>query len=549
MATVDATSGTDARRADRVLWHLRERLKLGEDHVHQPQHRVRVSALCRVHTPALLERLEEPEELARIFGVETWDLPLEETLTSIRLACQGTLEATQFALKHHTTTLNLSGGMHHASPERSGGYCPVNDIAVAVAAVRADGFGGLVVVLDLDAHPPDGTADCFKDDPATWIGSLSGVDWGQLPTVDETVLVGADDTTYLAALDALLARMPQAELALVLAGGDVLSQDRHGNLNLTIAGARERDRRVAAALRPRVPSVWLPAGGYHADSWRVTANTAAILMWDESAPLARGNPMRRHFALLSDGMDPDDLTGAPFLTEADLAEAMGVTPQRSRLLGYYTVHGVELGLEHFGISPHLRRLGYDPLEVELGLATEGERCRVFGMADGRRHLLVELVVEATEVAGERALFVNWLTLRHPATAFARGTPALPGQEVPGLGLARETAELLRRIAQRLNLRGVAIVPAWYHVAYAARHDMHFVDPQRQGRLQALVRDLAGVALQEATRAVAEDRVLLDGEPYIWEAVPMVTWDLGDDWRTQAATARDGVTFSLAPADA
>jgi hypothetical protein len=47
----------------------------------------------------------------------------------------------------------------------------------AIAAVRADGFSGRVLVLDLDAHPPDGLAACLAGDPSCVIGSISGSDW------------------------------------------------------------------------------------------------------------------------------------------------------------------------------------------------------------------------------------------------------------------------------------------------------------------------------------------------------------------------------------
>jgi hypothetical protein len=115
----------------------------------------------------------------------------------------------------------------------------------AIAAVRADGFSGRVLVLDLDAHPPDGLAACLAGDPSCFIGSISGSDWGPLPGVDETVLPErAGDSAYLSALDALLARMPEGELAFVLVGGDVLATDPVGR----VRAARDRGR--AGALHP-----------------------------------------------------------------------------------------------------------------------------------------------------------------------------------------------------------------------------------------------------------------------------------------------------------
>jgi len=70
---------------------------------------------------------------------------------------------------------------------------------------------------------------------------------------------------------------------------------------------------------------------------------------------------------------------------------------------------------------------------------------------------------------------------------------------------------------------VVFRPAHYHNAYAARHEFAFIDPERQGRFEALVRDLAGLPLLEATLAVAEGRVHANGEPYTWEADEMAYW--------------------------
>ena len=66
------------------------------------------------------------------------------------------------------------------------------------------GFAGRAVVIDLDAHPPDGTAACLASDGRTWIGSISGSDWGALPGVSERCIPGADDVAYGRALAALV---------------------------------------------------------------------------------------------------------------------------------------------------------------------------------------------------------------------------------------------------------------------------------------------------------------------------------------------------------
>ena len=555
MTGLEASAGIEPRRADYVVWWMLDARALASSSLRTPQ-RVTYGDLDRVHTPELLESLGRPETLARVFGVDPSDVPVDELMVTVQLACGGTLAAAREALVRRGPALNLQGGFHHAAPNTAGGLCPVNDVAVALAALRAGGFAGHAAVLDLDAHPPDGIAACLARDRSAWVGSLSGSDWGPLPGVDETVLPErAGDDAYLRALSALLGRMPRPELAFVLAGGDVLAGDRCGRLGLTLDGARRRDREVASALRG-IPSVWLPAGGYHRDAWRVLAGTAMVLAacWDAPIP-ARYDPLRARFARIARKLHPSDLSETEF-TRADLEEALGLSPrQRQRpLLGYYTAVGIEHALHRYGMVDHLQRIGYAGCRVALDRAGPGERLRLFGHATGAAQegpelLLIEFVLERRRVLEADVLYVHWLTLRNPRAQFSALRPRLPGQEVPGLGLAREVSELLALIARRLGLAGVVFRPAYFHTAYPGRHSFSFLDAARQGRFEALVRDLAALPLRDATAAVADGRVLLDGAPYVWEADDMVFWlrpGVAPD-ATIVARERERTRFTVVPA--
>ncbi|HEY1088774.1 MAG TPA: histone deacetylase, partial [Archangium sp.] len=70
---------------------------------------------------------------------------------------------------------------------------------------------------------------------------------------------------------------------------------------------------------------------------------------------------------------------------------------------------------------------------------------------------------------------------------------------------------------------------------------------RQGRFEALVRDLKKVPLLDATRALASGKVLLNGQPYLWEADEMVRWrdekDIPQDKEARAAE-RERCHFTL-----
>jgi acetoin utilization deacetylase AcuC-like enzyme len=524
LSGIEAVVGLEPRRADFAAWWLRESRAAAKKAFRRP-HRISFENLARVHTAELLDSLGRPETLARIFSVDPSDVPVDEVMTTVRLACGGTLGAARESLRTRAPALNLLGGFHHAAPAAAGGLCPVNDVAVAVATLRAEGFRGRVAILDLDAHPPDGTAACIETDPEVWLGSISGSDWGPLPRADETVLPpGTGDEAYLDALAALLSRMPRPRLAFVIAGGDVLAGDRLGALGLSLGGARDRDLLVAAELEG-VPSVWLPGGGYSDGAWRILAGTGMAVAASSRQPIPeRYDPISARFARLSARMSPAELTEEGDLTSEEIEEELGIRPRRQRvLLGFYTAAGIEHSLYRYGILDHLERLGYRQFRAALDAPGSGERLRVFGECGGEEHLLVETVLEKRRVAGIEALYVHWLSLRNPRAQFSDRRPRLPGQEVPGLGLAREVGTMLALMAIRLGLGGVVFRPAHYHTAYAARHEFQFVDPDRQGRFEALVRDLAGVPLLEATTALAEGKVRMNGAPYLWEADEMAYW--------------------------
>ncbi len=517
LTSLEPRAGMEPRRSDLAAWYLEDTGAVAWSSFRRPG-RVDYRDLARVHTPAWLESLSDVEVLARVFGVDPWDVPVDELLATVRHACGATVAAARGTLADRRPHLNLLGGFHHAAPDRGAGLCAVNDVAVALAVARAEGFAGRVAVLDLDAHPPDGLAACFRGDPAVWIGSLSGSDWGPLPGVDETLLpADSGDVPYLEALDALLARAPRPDLAFVIAGGDVLAGDRMGRLELSLEGVRQRDGRVTRRLAG-VPQVWLSGGGYGPDAWRALAGSALVLAGQARRPvLPDADPLRWHFSRIAQRMDTRRLGGEAWLTAAELDEALGVRrPEARRLLGFYTVEGLEYSLETYGLLPQIRRLGYQDLRVTLDEATSGERLRLLGRAGGDEHLLVEAVLAREAVEGQPMLFVQWLTLRNPRVPFTALRPRLPGQDVPGLGLAREAGEMLLRIARRLDLAGVAFRPAHFHVAYTARYRLRMLDPIQQGRFEAIQRDLGHLPLSVVTGAIADGRVLLDGHPWSWE---------------------------------
>ena len=195
LPSIQMRTGAEPRRADLVAWHLDATHVLPSAKLRLPR-AIGWEDLARVHTHAWLASLGDPAHLASVFGVDAREARVDELMRTSRLACGGTLAAARHALSTAEPTLNLLGGFHHAAPDHGGGFCAVNDIAVAIAVLRAGGFDGAVGIIDLDAHPPDGTAACGT---GAWIGSISGSRWDLPPGVDETVIENGDDEAYLRA--------------------------------------------------------------------------------------------------------------------------------------------------------------------------------------------------------------------------------------------------------------------------------------------------------------------------------------------------------------
>jgi acetoin utilization deacetylase AcuC-like enzyme len=184
--------------------------------------------------------------------------------------------------------MNLGGGTHHAGYDFARGYCLFNDVAVALARVRADGSPRRALVVDCDVHQGDGTADLLGPDPHAFTVSLHGArnyPFQRIPSdLDVDLPTGTGDADYLEALDGALdvaLRRCAPDIAFYLAGADPWEGDRLGRLALTKAGLLARDERVLDRLRAAgIPVCVVLAGGYAedvSDTVDINAATAAAV--------------------------------------------------------------------------------------------------------------------------------------------------------------------------------------------------------------------------------------------------------------------------------
>jgi acetoin utilization deacetylase AcuC-like enzyme len=183
--------------------------------------------------------------------------------------------------------MNIAGGTHHAFTDRGEGFCLLNDIAIAANYLLYHKLAKKILVVDLDVHQGNGTAQIFSNKPEVFTFSMHGA--GNYPLhkeksdLDIALPDHTDDATYLQLLSKQLPRLideVQPEFIFFLSGVDVLATDKLGRLSMSIAGCKERDRLVLSLCKDNnIPVAVSMGGGYSqriADIVEAHANTYRV---------------------------------------------------------------------------------------------------------------------------------------------------------------------------------------------------------------------------------------------------------------------------------
>ena len=223
-----------------------------------------------VHTEDYVSRLCNGELTSK--EIRRLGLPWSESLVRRSFyAVGGTLAATSASLTDGYSS-NLAGGTHHSFADRGEGFCVLNDIAIAIRAIRARKSIQRAAIVDCDVHQGNGTATIFNGDPDTFTFSMHGANnyplFKATSTLDVELRDGTSDAEYLETLATHLPRVFESdpEIIFYLAGADPYEKDKLGRLALTIDGLRERDAYVLRECYEReVPIVTVMSGGYGKD--------------------------------------------------------------------------------------------------------------------------------------------------------------------------------------------------------------------------------------------------------------------------------------------
>lgn len=182
---------------------------------------------------------------------------------------RGTIDGSIYALEHGIA-FNIAGGTHHAGSNWAEGFCLLNDQAIAANYLLNRFLASRILIIDLDVHQGNGTAEIFKNEERVFTFSIHAEKnfpfRKERSNLDIGLQDGISDNEYLNLLTTNLEIVIESfkpDFIFYLAGVDVLATDKLGKLNLTRNGCKQRDRMVLSYCRSlKIPVQISMGGGY-----------------------------------------------------------------------------------------------------------------------------------------------------------------------------------------------------------------------------------------------------------------------------------------------
>mgnify|MGYP001245300619 CR=1 FL=1 len=205
-------------------------------------------------------------------GVKKIGFPLVDSVVQRSLiATGGTVLASKLAI-NFGISCNTAGGSHHANFEGGAGYCVFNDVAVAAYYLLDRGLANRILIIDLDVHQGNGSADIFKDNKNVFTFSMHSKSnyptKKSLSNLDVELEDNMEDKEYIKILKFNLELLNKENFDYVfyIAGTDIHFNDRLGKLKISDEGIKERDELVTENFFSKgLPLCGVLGGGYNKD--------------------------------------------------------------------------------------------------------------------------------------------------------------------------------------------------------------------------------------------------------------------------------------------
>jgi acetoin utilization deacetylase AcuC-like enzyme len=186
------------------------------------------------------------------------------------IIAEGTRVAVDFAIINKIA-FNVAGGTHHAFRNKGEGFCLLNDQAIAAKYALNKGLAKRILIIDLDVHQGNGTAEILRDEKDIFTFSMHGKANYPLKkeqsNLDIELEINCGDVEYMSLLYSGLCEVdkvfPEVDFVFYQAGVDVLGSDKLGKLNLSLEGVKARDKAVLDFCEKKnCPVVVTMGGGY-----------------------------------------------------------------------------------------------------------------------------------------------------------------------------------------------------------------------------------------------------------------------------------------------
>ena len=226
--------------------------------------------LKRAHSENYIRNVKNKtldESIIKKIGFPLVDSVVQRSL----VATGGTVLASKLAI-NNGVACNTAGGSHHANFEGGAGYCVFNDVAVAAQYLLDRGLAGRILIVDLDVHQGNGSADIFKNNKNVFTFSMhSKTNYPakkSISDLDVELEDNMEDDQYIKLLKFYLNQLNDENFDYVfyIAGVDIHHNDRLGKLKISDEGIRERDEIVTENFFSKgIPLCGVLGGGYNKD--------------------------------------------------------------------------------------------------------------------------------------------------------------------------------------------------------------------------------------------------------------------------------------------
>ncbi|WP_340066434.1 histone deacetylase [Ascidiimonas aurantiaca] len=227
--------------------------------------------VLRAHTLTYYQNLKQLQLSAREARKIGFPLSKELIERELRIA-NGTLKGCEYALQYGIS-MNIAGGTHHAYSNRGEAFCLLNDQAIGACYLQYRKQAKKILIVDLDVHQGNGTAEIFANNTAVFTFSMHGKSNYPFKKEKSDLDIALPDKTgddeYLSLLKKTLTQLiarHMPDFIFYLSGVDILENDKLGKLALSMEGCMHRDEIVLETCKKlEIPVQCSMGGGYSPD--------------------------------------------------------------------------------------------------------------------------------------------------------------------------------------------------------------------------------------------------------------------------------------------